>query len=371
MAGDISYGGGGGGGYYPPSFDPNNPMGGGGYTPPATGYSPEQSSVINYYSSVTHLDPSFDLTFFTNNFNSSNPYQQFVDVSAAAGGGLALGSAGVDTILASGNSYEIIGYNYKSWNGTTYSYPVYRVYNNAYSEYENNAKSAQQSYLTSQTADQNQKIADAEIAFENSYGNVKNNDTKADIDKLGDLISLKEQLEFQDDITKFLNRVTDSNNIARIADLQNQIDKLQNDISKELLEQARKDEIIRQKEREFFTWDFSWLTDPYFGRGSGMYLWNAYQQEQRFQNSNMDMVFSGSIYDWLAGGIYLNAAMAGGDLNAAYMPNDYYSIGLQYQVAGTDLNEGMKTLFPYDSMAGGASWGLNSSSRSAYMVLEM
>lgn len=368
---DLEYGGGGGGGgYYPPFFDPNNPMGGGGGGSGAPVLSPEQQAYVNNLSyAVSHvstLDPSFNADYFTNNFNAQNPYTRYYDATTSN-----VYASIYYNIGSFGNEYEIIGYATTSINGRTYTDPIYRVYDNAYKQFEAGTTAAQNSYLSQQTDAFNTANNKAESDLIASYGNVKTPSLKNDIATLADLNSKVAELQFQDDITRYLNRVTDSSNINAINDLKNQIAALQNSLSDRLMDYWRQQEVIRKKENEFFTWDFAWLSDPYFGRGGGDKIYQEYLQAQAYLNNNIAMIADGSIYDWLAGGIYLNAVMPGGEMSAGYMPNDYYSVGLQYQVAGTNLNEGGANAFPWDSMAGGASFGLNSNGRAAYKVLEL
>jgi hypothetical protein len=279
------------------------------------------------------------------------------------------------SIQNSGNRYEIIGYKTYNLYGSTWSnpYPIYRVYSNAYVDFENKATDAQNTYLQQQTDANNAAIDEGQDLYMKSFGNVKNPSIKSDVDTLSQLKELYSQLKFQQDITQYLNRVPDVNNINQMLDLENRIKNMESNLSKELMDYWRQQEIIKKKENEFFTWDFAWLSDPYFGKGggSGQQLYQQYLQQEQFLANNNSMISDGSIYDWMAGGVYLNAVMPGGDLSAPYMPNDYYSVGLQYQVVGTNLNEGSKILDPYGSMAGSSSFGLNSSSRAAYQVLEL
>jgi len=369
---DISYGGGGGGGgYYPPSFDPNNPMGGGGGGAIPV-LSPEQQAYVNNLSyAVSHvstLDPSFNSDYFSSNFNAQNPYTQYYDATAAN----TLASVYYN-IGSYGNEYHIIGYTYSNVHGKDYIDPIYRVYDNAFKQFEAATTSAQNTYLQQQTDANNAAIDEGQDLYVKSFGNIKNPSIKSDIATLSQLKELYSQLQFQQDITQYLNRVPDVNNINQMLDLENRIKNMESNLSKELMDYWRQQEILKKKENEFFTWDFNWLSDPYFGKGggAGQQLYQLYLQQEQFLANNNSMISDGSIYDWMAGGIYLNSVMPGGDLSAPYMPNDYYSVGLQYQVTGTDLNEGSKILDPWSSMAGGASFGLNSSSRAAYQVLEL
>ena len=368
---DISYGGSGGsgGGYFPPSFNPTGSGGGSipSYTPPPAGGRP----IVNQAISGVSLDPAYTDDYFKEHFNQANPYTQYTDVER-----FLISNTDILSIQNSGNRYEIIGYKTYNLYGSTWSnpYPIYRVYSNAYVDFENKATDAQNTYLQQQT-DANNAATDAgQDLYIKSFGNIKNPSIKSDIATLSQLKELYSQLKFQQDITQYLNRVPDVNNINQMLDLENQIKNIESNLSKDLTDYWRQQEIIRKKEREFFggfgLGNLSVLFDSGGGGGSWQ-LYQQYLQQEQFLANNNSMISDGSIYDWMAGGVYLNAVMAGGDLCAPYMPNDYYSVGLQYQVVGTNLNEGSKILDPYGSMAGSSSFGLNSSSRAAYQVLEL
>jgi len=87
--------------------------------------------------------------------------------------------------------------------------------------------------------------------------------------------------------------------------------------------------------------------------------------EMDFSSSLLD----GSIYEWMAGGLALNAVMPGGDIaNGAY-PNDPYTRGLMYESKGSDISAGVSMALPYDNLAGGDMFALNGSGGTPYHPL--
>lgn len=307
---DLVYGGGGGGGgYYPPSFDPNNPMGGGGFTPYDGTATPDQIAFGDYVTTVQHLNIQFDSQFFRDNFNSNNPYIKYFDIEMGM-----ITWAQYSSIPTCGNQYDIIGYKpFYTTSGQILYDPIYRVYNNAYTEYETQATSAQNEYLTSQTSSHNTSVDSGRADLVSSYGNIKDSSIAAKIQQLGDLTAQYEKLKFEDNITEYLNRITDSDNAAELASLAQQIIELDAQISKELIDYYRVQENIRREQRQNFTYDFNWLTDPYFGRSSGEFYVGKTPSVsvQQNQSTFLNLYTSGEMGDWMAGGNMYDSPRAG------------------------------------------------------------
>lgn len=297
---DLSFdGGGGGGGYYPPSFDPNNPMGtsGGG----SNTYIP-QTSEGNYYSlTKQYADPSLTSEWFEDNFNTKNPYQKsyiYYSISNV--------SNYWEYITRSGNTYTLQG----SSLGNRY-YDI-TVYNNAYTDFENKATSAQNIYLSQQQAEFDKANSKYAADLTASYGNVRDSSIQNSIQQFADLKSQINALQYQDDITSFLNRVGDTDNSKQIAELEKQAAVLDAELSKKLLEYWQQQELIRKQSREFFTYDFKYLSDPYFGRDGGeMYPRFIADSAQQDTNNFFDLNSSGDIGDWMAGGSMYDSPRAG------------------------------------------------------------
>ncbi len=360
MAGDLEYGGGGGGGYYPPSFDPNDPMGGGGgYNPNIGTVTPEGRILGDYVTTVQHISSSFNEEYFSTNYNSANPYTKYFDIKEGM-----ISWADYSSIPTSGNQYEIIGYQtMTSMSGKQYTNPIYRVYNNAYTEYETSARNAQQSYYNSHSSEYKTQIDKAESEFVNSYGNIRNSDIRSDVQTLADYKSELAELQFNDDITEYLNRIDDTDNTDRINELQKIISDLENKISQDMLHQARIDEAQRQKDREWFNWDFNYLTDPYFGR-SPVLIYSRSPMEPVRQSplSFLGMSMSGELHDWFAGGTLYDSPRAGdilfnpiGNLNTTVflgLENQNFAPNLQAVYASPDLHRAFGTL------AGDAGFGV-------------
>lgn len=287
---------------YPPSFDPSNPMGtsGGGGS-----YNPSPSPDANYYSfTKVYADPLLTTEWFILNVNIANPYTQTYKYNYISDY-----SNYWDYIVHSGNVYRVED------RGGHY-YNVY-VDNYAYTDFENKATSAQTEYYTTQTAIQYADIDSARDDLVASYGNIKDSSIVAKIEQLGDLTAQYEKLAFEDSITDYLNRITDSDNAAELETLAQQITELDSLISKELIDYWRTQENIRIKQREFFGgfgWNnVSWLTDPYFGRGSGEISagGNTQLSVQQNQGTFLNLYTSGDMGDWMAGGNMYDSPRAG------------------------------------------------------------
>lgn len=87
--------------------------------------------------------------------------------------------------------------------------------------------------------------------------------------------------------------------------------------------------------------------------------------EADFSSSLMD----GSIYDWMAGGVALNAVMAGGVIANPSAPNDPYTKAFMYESKSNDIMGGVSMAMPYNNLAGGDMFGLNGSGSSPYNPL--
>ena len=307
---------------------------------------------------------SYNSDFFNTNYNSENPYQESALISAAKyPGAVNVGSYSMDIILKSGNDYEVVTYTYVNHPEGPVAYPVYRVYNNSYTEFETSAKNAQQSYYNSHSSEYKTQIDKAESEFVNSYGNIRNSDIRSDVQTLADYKSELAELQFNDDITEYLNRIDDTDNTDRINELQKIISDLENKISQDMLHQARIDEAQRQKDREWFNWDFNYLTDPYFGR-SPVLIYSRSPMEPVRQSplSFLGMSMSGELHDWFAGGTLYDSPRAGdilfnpiGNLNTTVflgLENQNFAPNLQAVYASPDLHRAFGTL------AGDAGFGV-------------
>lgn len=304
---DLFYGGGSGNwsslSGYPPSFDPNNPMG----TSGGGSYNPSPSPDANYYSfNKIYADPLLTPEWFILNINTGNPYTQSYIYS-----GISTYSNYYSYIINSGNAYDTYGSQLGG------SYYDFRVYNYAYTDFENKATAAQNEYYATQTAIQYANIDSARDDLIASYGNIKDSSIAAKIEQLGDLTAQYEKLSFEDSITDYLNRIADSNNAAELASLAQQITELDSLISKELVDYYRVQENIRREQREFFggfgLGNVNWLTDPYFGRGNGEFrVGNTpLQSVQQNQSTFLNLHISGDIGDWMAGGNMYDSPRAG------------------------------------------------------------
>jgi len=243
---DLVYGGGGTTYSPPPTGGTGDTSGGGSNVDWFDGYNTTQGY-------VAAADPIFNNDFFATHLNATNPYNKTYSQ------------------VITGSTWQIIGYDQYGMpimKMVPYSYVVYPT-NPAYTDFENRATTAQNTHLQQQT-DANKIATDAaQDLYIKSFGNVKTPSIKSDIVTLSELKELYTQLKFQQDITKFLNRVPDVNNISQMLDLENRIKDIERNLSQDLMDYWRQQEIIRKKENESFTWDFKWLSDPYFGRGGG------------------------------------------------------------------------------------------------------
>lgn len=295
---DLVYGGGGGGsGYYPPNFDPNNPMG----TSGGGSYNPSPSPDANYYSfHKVYADPLLTPEWFILNVNIGNPYTQTYKYTY-----LDDHSNYWEYIMSSGNSYSLA-------ERAPHFYDVY-VNNYAYIDFENKATSAQTEYYATQTAIQYADIDSGRSDLIASYGNIKDSSIAAKIEQLGNLTAQYEKLAFEDSITDYLNRIPDSDNAAELASLAQQIIELDAQISKELVDYYRVQENIRREQRQNFTYDFNWLTDPYFGQSSGEFYVGKTPSisVQQNQSTFLNLYTSGEMGDWMAGGNMYDSPRAG------------------------------------------------------------
>lgn len=305
---DLYYGGGSGNwssaGGYPPNFDPNNPMG----TSGGGDYNPSPSSDANYYSfTKIYADPLLTPEWFILNVNIGNPYSRTYVYS-----GISDNSTYYSAIVSSGNIYSMVG---NSQLGNHYYDAT--VYNNAYIDFENKATSAQNEYYATQTAIQYANIDSRRDDLVSSYGNIKDSSIASKIEQLGDLTAQYEKLYFEDSITDYLNRITDSDNASELESLAQQITELDNLISKELLDYWRTQENIRREQREFFGgfgWgNINWLSDPYFGRsGREFYVGkNTQGSVQQNQSTFLYLYTSNEMGDWMAGGNMYDSPRAG------------------------------------------------------------
>lgn len=87
--------------------------------------------------------------------------------------------------------------------------------------------------------------------------------------------------------------------------------------------------------------------------------------EMDFSSSLLD----GSVYDWMAGGVALNAVMAGGDFSHGAYPNDPYTRSLMYESKGSDIGSAVSVAMPYEHLAGGSMFALNGSGGTPYHPL--
>lgn len=341
---DLVYGGdGGGSGYYPPSFDPSNPMGttlGGG------DYNPSPSTDANYYSfTKIYADPLLTPEWFVLNVNMANPYTQtysYVGISSY--------SNYFSYIVNSGNIYNITGNSQLGG-----SYYDFTVYNNAYIDFENKATAAQNEYYATQTVIQYADIDSGRTDLIASYGNIKDSSIITKIEQLGDLTAQYEKLAFEDGITNYLNRIPDSDNASALASLEQQIIELDNQISKELVDYYRIQENIRREQRQDFTYDLNWLSDPYFGQ-SGIEIRAGSIQLSVLQNQStfLSLYTSGDMGDWMAGGNMYDSPRAGnilfnplGSLNTTVflgLNNQNFSPSLPATLANPEIFKKFGTL---------------------------
>lgn len=306
---------------YPPSFDPNNPMGGGGYTQSSGSISPYYQEAYHYTDTKQYADSSYTSEYFKSHINETNPYQKYYDIICPRH------SIEEDILNASGNIY------YKLDDYTA------RVYNNAYTDFENKATSAQTEYYATQTAIQNANIYQGKADLIASYGNIKDSSIASKIQQLADLTAQYEKLAFEDSITDYLNRIPNSNNASERELLSQQINELGNQLFQELTDYWRQQENIRRTQREFFGgfgWDnLSWITDPYFGKGGGQLPSIRYSPIAPVQQSPrvfFSLVSSGDMGDWMAGGRMYDSPRAG---NVLFNPignlNTTVFLGLENQ----------------------------------------
>lgn len=109
------------------------------------------------------------------------------------------------------------------------------------------------------------------------------------------------------------------------------------------------------------------ISEAYF---MGMYgaqeLFAMIEMKHHQEADYSSMLLDGSVYDWMAGGVALNAVMAGGDLSYAAYPNDPYTRGLMYEANGSDIGAGVREIMPYEHLAGGGMFGFNGDGGSPY-----
>lgn len=329
MSGDIGYTGGGGGTStisYDPStsvvnpngFDPNNPI--------SDGYAPAASD-------------SYNDDYFAKYPNAANPYDKTFTVTLPV------------------ITYQLVGYDnfgmpimkpVQGFIQRTYDNPAYGDFENKITAYQNNA-------YASDYIKYSNLIDQYKTGIVSSY----NTTTKypvgqASIDQkiqeLSELEAQKERLEFQDEATKFYNRIADTNNSESISTLQNQIDALLNSIFQDQLHQKQIEQALLNKEREWFNVDFNYLTDPYFGRGGDQIptIRNSNTPVQQQSSGRFFDLFSqGEISDWMAGGTMYDSPRAGdilfnpiGNLNTTVflgLENQNFSPSLQSVYASPDV----------------------------------
>jgi hypothetical protein len=98
-------------------------------------------------------------------------------------------------------------------------------------------------------------------------------------------------------------------------------------------------------------------------------MFRMIEMKRHHEADYSSMLLDGSVYEWMAGGIALNAVMAGGDLSHGAYPNDPYTKAFMYESKGSDIGAAVSMSLPYDNLAGGSMFGLNGSGGSPYHPL--
>lgn len=108
------------------------------------------------------------------------------------------------------------------------------------------------------------------------------------------------------------------------------------------------------------------IAESYF---MGMYgaqeLFAMVEMKRHQESDYSSMLLDGSVYDWMAGGVALNAVMAGGDLSNGAL-NDPYTRAFMYESKGLDISSSVSIVMPYEHLAGGSMFGLNGDGSSPY-----
>jgi len=109
------------------------------------------------------------------------------------------------------------------------------------------------------------------------------------------------------------------------------------------------------------------IAEAYFTSMYGAGWMNEQLEMKRMQTNDFaDSLMDGSVFDWLAGGVALNAVMAGGEISNPYAPNDPYTKGMMYSGDSNDILGGVMMAAPYSNLAGGGMFAFNAESTSPY-----
>lgn len=291
---------------------------GGGTLPSVKAYN---QYVMDNYKTVSHISSTYNTTFFENNPNASNPYEQSVTID-----GRYLTDTGLSNLYNSGNRVEV-AYSYQRYNPvshTNFTEYVYRVYNNAYVEFENAAISVQTTAATQAYDNHMAQVQESNSSFTGevaddyvsaAFGGESINDAAQ---RIADLTYQIEQLTIQDTISQSYNRLVDTNNTQTIALLQSQLaqERASLELLKNSYEQEKRDfirEIMANSEgtgigsgnSSFWNIGYSLLFEPPrydFGEFT-----TAMQDTKSFMllNTTQDMS------RWMAGGDLYDAPRAG------------------------------------------------------------
>lgn len=305
------------------SYSPDGWIGatsGGGTLPEVKAYN---QYVMDNYKTISHISSTYDATFFQNNPNASNPYEQSVTID-----GRYLTDTGLRNLYISGNRVEIAS-SYQRYNPVSkenFTEYIYRIYNNAYVEFENAAMSTQitaaqqasDTYLSNIQQSNSEFTNSVEHNYSNtSFGSQAISDAAQNISNLTYEI---EQLKIQDTLSGYYNRIVDTNNAQKIAELQAQLaaemyslETLKNSYEREQRDFIR--DIMANSEgtglgsgdSSFWKIGYSWLFEPPrldFGLGEFV---EVAQDTKSFMllNTTQDMS------RWMAGGDLYDAPRAG------------------------------------------------------------
>lgn len=267
-------------------------------------------------------DPFFDSKFFSENLNAANPYNKTF------------------TQYIVGSQYNLVGYDgfgMPIFRLQQYSYAVYPT-NPAYTDFENKATTAQNTYFSQQQIEFNKANDKAAADLTASYGNVRDSSIQTKIQTLADLKAQITELKYQDDITKYLNRVGDTDNSKQIAELEKQAAALDTDVSRNVLEYWQQQELIRKQSREDFTYRFNYLSDPYFGKYNEIFPSFIADSAQPDMKNFASLIYSGDMSDWMAGGVMYDSPRAGNILfNITGNLNTTVFMGLENKNSTPDM----------------------------------
>lgn len=111
------------------------------------------------------------------------------------------------------------------------------------------------------------------------------------------------------------------------------------------------------------------ISESYFMGMYGVQELFAMVEMKRHQEADYSsMLLDGSVYDWMAGGVALNAVMAGGDLSVGAL-NDPYTRAFMYESKGLDISSSVSMVMPYEHLAGGSMFALNGEGSTPYNPL--